>query len=184
MRGVGRGFLTGHTGPGRNPQGRDAVVAGIDGVAFGVRDSLGGQMMHKPEDFAGQWELRRSVRDHLHGQHGTLRGRAVFTATDAARMTYEETGTLRLENGATMEATRRYLWEFAPDAVVVTFADGRSFHQFVPSGHGAGTDHPCGEDFYTVRYDFTRWPQWTAEWTVKGPRKDYVSTSVYVPSRA
>jgi len=138
-------------------------------------------MMYGAEDFAGTWALQRNIQDHLDGQHGVLEGRAVFAASEQTDLKYEETGTLTLENGARLEATRHYLWRFAPGVVRVTFQDGRPFHQFVPSGHAAGTDHPCGEDFYTVRYDFTRWPQWTATWTVKGPRKDYVSRSTYRP---
>jgi len=143
-------------------------------------------MMHDANDFIGVWALQRSIRDHLNGQHGTLVGQTVFTVTDQNHLTYEETGTLKLESGATLDATRQYFWVFAPDVVIVTFEDGRPFHQFVPTGHAAGTDHPCGADLYTVRYDFTRWPRWTATWTVKGPRKDYVSISSYsrAPSRS
>ena len=136
-------------------------------------------MMRTPEDFVGQWTLQRGIRDQLHGQHGTLAGQAVFTQTGAKQLTYDETGTLVLESGAQLEATRQYKWRFAPDLVTVSFWDGGLFHQFVPSDHAAGTDHPCGDDFYTVRYNFTRWPEWTAVWTVTGPRKDYVSTSTY-----
>ena len=168
MQGVGRGFLTRHKGRGPNPQGRDRHVAGIGGV-----------LMVTAQDFLGQWTLERRIRDHLHGQHGTLEGQAEFTANDVAQLSYVETGRLMLANGAHMQASRRYLWAFTPEAVIVTFEDGRPFHQFVPAGHAAGTDHPCGDDFYTVRYDFTRWPAWTAVWTVTGPRKDYVSTSTY-----
>lgn len=137
--------------------------------------------MRAPHDFVGQWSLHRTIRDRLHGHHGALDGQATFSQTDATHLTYDETGTLKLESGAQLEATRQYLWTFAPDLVTVRFWDGRLFHQFVPSHHAAGTDHPCGEDFYTVRYDFTSWPEWTAVWTVTGPRKDYVSTSTYRP---
>ncbi len=167
MSGVGRGFLTGHKGRGRNPQGRDGYVGGV--------------LMVSAVDFLGQWTLQRMIRDHLNGQHGTLEGQVAFTTIGDANLMYHEAGTLTLENGARLEATRRYLWEFQRDTVVVTFDDGRPFHQFVPAGHAEGSDHPCGEDFYTVRYDFTAWPQWKAVWTVKGPRKDYVSTSTYRP---
>ncbi|MDP5362201.1 MAG: DUF6314 family protein [Paracoccaceae bacterium] len=132
------------------------------------------------QDFAGEWVLERTIKDNLHGQDGTLVGQAVFKATDTSHLIYEENGTLTLQSGVSLAASRRYLWEFAGEAVVVTFDDGRPFHQFVPSGHAAGTDHPCGDDFYTVRYDFTAWPRWVAVWTVIGPRKDYVSTSVYL----
>ncbi len=131
------------------------------------------------QDFQGRWDLRRTIADNRNGHHGRLVGQAIFTGAGGPQLTYDETGTLTLEAGTTLEATRRYLWDFRSGDVIVTFADGRPFHQFVPSGHAAGTDHPCGEDFYTVRYDFTCWPEWTAVWTVKGPRKDYVSTSTY-----
>lgn len=139
-------------------------------------------MIYGAKDFEGVWILQRSIRDHLNGQHATLVGQAVFTATDKTHLAYEETGTLTLESGATLQATRRYLWAFTPEVVTVTFADGRPFHAFVPMGHAAGTDHPCGEDFYTVRYDFIPWPHWTAAWTVKGPQKDYVSVSTFAPA--
>ncbi len=131
------------------------------------------------QDFMGQWTLSRKIKDNLHGHNGTLTGLAAFTGTGAIRLTYEENGTLVLETGASLAASRRYLWEFTDAEVVVCFADSKPFHQFIPSGHADGTDHPCGDDFYTVRYDFTAWPQWEAVWTVTGPRKDYVSRSVY-----
>jgi hypothetical protein len=131
------------------------------------------------DDFLGSWALQRTIVDNLHGQNGTLTGQAMFTGADVGQLTYEENGTLKLETGAVLAASRRYHWEFTGACVVVTFADGSPFHQFVPWDHAAGTDHPCGDDFYTVRYDFTHWPQWQAVWTVRGPRKDYVSTSLY-----
>lgn len=137
-------------------------------------------MTFTAEDFAGEWVLHRTIKDNLHGQNGTLAGQTVFTRTDASHLIYDEEGTLTLQSGVSLAASRRYLWAFEDEAVAVSFDEGRPFHQFVPSGHAAGTDHPCGEDFYTVRYDFTDWPRWVAVWTVTGPRKDYVSTSVYL----
>lgn len=130
-------------------------------------------------DFQGVWALRRTIVDRRDGQNGVLEGQVVFTATDADHLTYHEQGQLTLDSGVTLEAQRCYHWAFTPLDVVVTFDDGRPFHAFTPAGHAAGTDHPCGDDFYTVRYDFTAWPVWRAIWTVKGPRKDYVSTSTY-----
>ena len=193
MLGVGRGLLTGHKGQGQNPQGRDAHVAGIGDAVFGARCGSGRglmcgtggvcrQMMHLARDFEGNWTLHRSIRDRLIGQHATLDGQAVFTATDKTHLTYEETGLLELEGGTTLQAMRRYFWSFTPEAITVAFDDGRPFHAFIPTGHAAGTDHRCGDDLYTVRYDFTAWPLWTAAWTVQGPRKDYVSISHYAPA--
>lgn len=131
------------------------------------------------DDFLGDWVLNRTIDDHLSGQNGALTGTARFVPDGSAGLVYDETGMLLLATGVQMAATRRYLWTFHEAGVEVFFDDGRPFHGFVPDGHAAGTDHPCGEDYYTVRYDFSDWPRWTARWTVKGPRKDYVSTSIY-----
>lgn len=130
-------------------------------------------------DFAGSWLLRRQIDDRLSKQTGEFSGSAVLTESAGGGLIYHETGTMKFGGGPAMIAERRYLWSFASDYVDVAFDDGRAFHRFVPFGHVAGTDHPCGADFYTVRYDFTAWPRWSAVWTVTGPRKDYVSVSQY-----
>ncbi|WP_375255967.1 DUF6314 family protein [Yoonia sp.] len=137
--------------------------------------------MLRREDFVGTWRLRRKIVDHLSGQEGHLQGEAVLTPDGDRRLIYDESGTLVLAHGTEMVATRRYLWDFVGQQVVVTFEDGRPFHQFMPAGDVDGTDHPCGDDFYTVQYHFTTWPIWEAVWTVNGPRKDYVSRSDYAP---
>lgn len=104
---------------------------------------------------------------------------AMLTGGADDTLTYAEMGQLRLGGGPSMQAARRYRWVFGPDGVSVSFDDGRPFHAFVPQGHVAGTDHPCGADLYRVRYDFTRWPRWQAVWQVRGPRKEYVLVSDY-----
>ncbi|MBI1416653.1 MAG: hypothetical protein GC146_05450 [Limimaricola sp.] len=133
------------------------------------------------DDFAGRWRLERRIDDRLSGQEGRLSGEAMLTPEGDDALAYAEMGQLRLGGGPPMEAVRRYRWVFGPTGVSVSFDDGRPFHRFVPEGHIAGTDHPCGADLYRVRYDFTRWPRWQAVWEVRGPRKDYVSVSHYSP---
>ncbi len=141
--------------------------------------------MLRADDFKGLWRLTRVIEDRLAGTQGEMHGTANFTDEGQGVLLYHETGKLRLGGGPVMEAARRYHWQFGQARVDVTFEDGRAFHSFCPEGHAAGTDHPCGEDYYTVRYDFTRWPNWRATWSVKGPRKDYTSVSEYIdgPSR-
>jgi len=129
-------------------------------------------------DFLGMWRLTRSIDDRLSGQTGDFRGSAVFRGCDSG-LAYREDGKMRLGAGPVMTAQRQYHWAFEAKRVVVTFADGADFHSFVPAGKAAGTDHPCGDDFYRVAYDFTEWPRWQATWTVTGPRKDYTSVSRY-----
>ncbi len=137
-------------------------------------------MMLGPEAFGGVWKLARRIDDRLAGQEGVLSGQVEMTPAGLLRLAYVETGEFRLGRGPAMQATRRYNWQFTASEVVVTFEDGSAFHKFTPQGCAAGSDHPCGDDYYKVAYDFTRWPNWEAIWTVLGPRKDYTSVSRYI----
>lgn len=132
-------------------------------------------------DFAGNWRLTRRIDDRHGRMQGEFTGTAVLTPAGDAALDYVEAGQMRLGTAAPMQATRRYHWLFQADRVLVRFADGRDFHSFTPEGQAAGTDHPCGDDHYTVVYDFTRWPHWRATWVVTGPRKDYTSVTDYSP---
>ena len=137
-------------------------------------------MILEASAFEGRWQLARRIDDRLAQQEGILSGTVDFTAHGSTRLEYHEVGELRLGRGPAMQAQRRYNWNFERGVVIVTFEDGSDFHQFVPSGVSQGSDHPCGDDLYTVSYDFTRWPQWQATWIVRGPRKDYTSVSTYM----
>lgn len=130
-------------------------------------------------DFAGTWQITRRIVDRHGAQSGRFDGLADLTPQAAAGLQYREDGTLTLDAGGTFRASRAYVWQFTSDRVLVKFDDGRDFHSFVPTGQAAGTDHPCGQDYYRVTYDFRDWPVWRAVWTVTGPAKDYTMTSLY-----
>lgn len=134
------------------------------------------------DDFCGGWVLHRLIDDRYSKQKGDFRGGASFLEDGENRLKYLETGKVRFDRGPIMQATRTYCWHFAPDRIAVTFEDGGPFHSFIAGGQVAGTDHPCGDDYYRVSYDFSKWPDWTATWIVTGPRKDYTSISHYAPS--
>jgi hypothetical protein len=130
-------------------------------------------------DFAGAWRLSRHIEDALAGGTARLEGYCRFTPQDDGLLC-TESGTLILpgrEGGFTAE--RRYFWRSDPDGIAVFFDDGRFFHRFDPNAASPAADHDCAPDAYAVRYDFSDWPLWTAEWRVKGPRKDYQSRSTY-----
>jgi len=134
-------------------------------------------------DFARTWDVRRVITDRFSDQVVKFNGQAVMSVRGDGDLDYQEDGTMTLGAGPAMTATRRYLWRVGTRRVDVMFADGAPFHTFVPSGQSRGTDHPCGDDFYTVAYDFAGWPDWTATWDVTGPRKDYRSVSHYSIAR-
>ena len=130
-------------------------------------------------DFLGTWRVERTIEDRL-GPPGQFEGFAQF-APDGDGLRYREEGTLTLGDGPALSAHRDYLWRADVQGIAVLFPDGRPFHRFMPEGHAPGTDHPCGADLYRVLYDLSAWPRWTAEWTVRGPLKDYTMLSAYRP---
>lgn len=132
-----------------------------------------------PVDFAGCWQLARVISDRQIGQAGRFDGQAVLSPRGPDGLDYVETGLLRLGDGPALTATRRYVWDFQSEFVLVSFDDGRPFHSFQAGVSGAGTDHLCGADMYRVTYGFADWPVWTAVWQVEGPRKDYNLESLY-----
>ena len=128
-------------------------------------------------DFCGRWCLVRRITDQLLGMEGRFEGEAWFEPTDDGAYFYREAGQLRFGTGVPFVATRRYLWRSEAGRFVVYYEDGRPFHSFDPAEPAAR--HICTPDDYRVRYDFARWPDWQAEWTVSGPRKDYTMVSRY-----
>jgi hypothetical protein len=129
-------------------------------------------------DFEGRWLLSRRIDDRLSGRPGRFEGVASLRP-DGEGLRYREEGTLTLGDGPAFPATRDYLWRPDADGIEVRFQDDRPFHRFRPEGRAPGTDHPCGSDLYRVTYDFGSWPLWRAEWTVTGPAKHYVMSSLY-----
>lgn len=129
------------------------------------------------EDFEGAWRITRTVADRRDKADAHFTGSARFMP-DGPVLRYVETG--RLEMGETvLEAEQSHLWRMDGNRFCVCFADGRPFHSFDASVLQPEARHDCAPDLYLVRYDFTNWPAWIAEWTVTGPRKDYVATSQY-----
>lgn len=127
--------------------------------------------MRRLQDFLGDWRLAREIT-HGDGSAARFEGRAEWRAEDAGAL-YVETGELIIGAGR-FAAERRYRW--GAD-LSVWFDDGRFFHH-VPPGGGAAA-HWCDPDQYDAEYDFSRWPEWTARWRVRGPRKDYEMLSHY-----
>ncbi|MCV2868356.1 DUF6314 family protein [Defluviimonas sp. WL0002] len=130
-------------------------------------------------DFEGRWQVERDIVDRRADLRGRFEGTATF-APAGDHLRYSEEGCLAFGASPPVKAERQYLWSEQDGRILVAFADGRPFHDFAPDDPGAS--HFCAPDDYVVRYDFTNWPDWSAEWTVRGPRKDYTMTSRYSPA--
>lgn len=127
-------------------------------------------------DFTGGWRLSRQIVPAT-GAPARFIGTAEFTPRPDGRLAYRETGQLMLPDAPAMQAERGYLWAAEGGGIAVFFADGRPFHRFTPARPEAR--HWCAPDDYSVRYDFSAWPEWHSHWQVRGPRKDYTMFSQY-----
>jgi hypothetical protein len=128
--------------------------------------------------FAGVWSVSRDIEDLGGGPSGRFRGLVRITP-DGEGLRYAEQGLLTLGQ-AKMQASRVYLWRLeGATGVRVLYEDGRPFHRFDWGRTECADEHRCGEDHYAVRYSFAA-ESWHAHWRVRGPRKDYASTSRYL----
>ncbi len=133
---------------------------------------------HSLAQFEGRWRLERRIEDAERGEMW-LEGEAVL-ARSGHRLVYTETGILTISGQRPLTATQRYIWQDRAGWVAIRFADGRPFHGFPLRVARAEAVHLCDPDRYEVSYDFSAWPEWSSEWHVSGPRKDYVMRSRYL----
>ncbi|MCH2163530.1 MAG: DUF6314 family protein [Marinovum sp.] len=131
------------------------------------------------DDFLGFWQITREIVDRASHQIGCFDGTAMF-ASDLRGLVYREDGILTLGAVASMRATRCYVWQTDGPSIAVFFDDGRAFHTFSLNQALPMASHFCAPDTYEVTYDFSRWPNWSSNWKVTGPRKDYSMRSHYI----
>jgi hypothetical protein len=128
---------------------------------------------------AGTWELSRTVGDWK------FHGSAVFRAQGPNELRYEENGILAKPDNADIQASRRYIYRYEADRIVVYFDElpARIFEildlKRAPNGTWeAEGEHACPPDHYASRYSFG--PETIAiTHIVRGPRKDYEMVSNY-----
>lgn len=134
--------------------------------------------MRTLEDFIGSYNVSRVIEDARADATSRFEGQAEITLSPNGAL-YSETGALIIGDQR-FEAERQYLWAKDAGKILVSFEDGRAFHDFDPNLGGQASEHLCGEDMYRGGYDFSEWSCWAVTWNVLGPRKDYVSTTWYV----
>lgn len=134
----------------------------------------------------GRWSLDRSVDDLGSGKPmAAMHGIATFTLGAAGEAAYAESATLALEGGQAMPATRHYFYRQEQDGLAIFFDEARSqlFHRLVlEQGEGGllGADlHLCTPDRYDSRYEFRPDGSFAVVHVVEGPRKSYVSRTLY-----
>ncbi len=132
------------------------------------------------EFLVGEWDLRRSVRDHLAGVDASFVGTASFVVSEAAsrsgpphRARYSEAVEMVL--GAHRgPASRELLYVRRDDStVMVYFADGRPFVDLDLREGEWRSVHPCSEDFYETVTLVRSADSLEERWRVWGPTKSY-----------
>lgn len=130
-------------------------------------------------DFEGNWTLERKIEDRLAGRSGQLIG-SVALSRDDEGLVFRETGEMTFPGQPPLTASRVYLWRRGRGgAVNVFFENGAPFHDFTLARTMPEASHFCDPDMYNVTYNLTRWPMWTSDWRVVGPRKNYRLLSSY-----
>lgn len=128
----------------------------------------------------GTWALERTIE----GQ-ASMTGTATFAPHEAGLLKYREEGRIRLADGKEFDGHRDYLFERAPGGFLVHFAETppRLFHAIAVVRDGdalAGSaTHLCTPDTYDSSYRFLPDGSFTIRHTVNGPRKNYLSATVF-----
>ena len=98
---------------------------------------------------------------------------------EVTRTAFEERCTVYHSHG-TFDANRTYILHPAGGGVQVRFPDGRAFVGMDERAR-QHVRHLCGNDLYRGRFLFGE-GEWREAWTVRGPRKDYISLTRYRPA--
>ena len=132
----------------------------------------------------GRWSVARTLFDRSAGTRGTFTGVVIFSGNDGGGLRFREEGTVRWPAGSgetfTGPATREYLLvpTASPDALDMTFPDGRPFHRMSFTPEASQDRHWCDPDTYRVTYTLLGPDRFSYVWDVTGPRKDLLLESV------
>ncbi|KAF2718499.1 FAD/NAD(P)-binding domain-containing protein [Polychaeton citri CBS 116435] len=197
--------------PTSNKQQADQIMADLFST---WHESLGGKFVARAalRAMQGRWDIQRRIDSKNNVlPSGILEGSASFyprsPTPDKSKKTFDlellyvESGTFKADTGATMTATRRYVYRYSEerDQLSVWFVKPSDdlevdylFHNlaFVPPEEAkkegaciAKADHLCIDDMYWTTY---RLPikgialqGFEVKHVVKGPRKDYAAVTRY-----
>jgi uncharacterized protein DUF6314 len=132
----------------------------------------------------GSWSVERTLWDRSTDARGTFTGVVLFSPNDDGGLTFHEEGTMRWPTPAgdtfTGPASRDYILypTDSPDAMDMTFPDGKPFHRMSFRDEASRDVHWCDPDTYRVTYDLRGPDGFSYSWDVQGPRKNQILASV------
>lgn len=128
----------------------------------------------------GTWDLARTIENQA-----AMTGIAWFSQLGHDALGYREEGRVTLAGGQAFDAHREYRFERSRLGFLVFFAEvpPRLFHQIQLAREGdvlAGSaTHLCAPDVYDSDYRFMADGTFVIRHSVRGPRKNYVSVTVF-----
>ncbi len=132
---------------------------------------------------AGEWRVGRTVADLAAGEDGRFEGTARFTADGAGGLAHTEHGTFTWR-GTAREASRAHHYAPGPDGgALVTFPDGRPFHDLDLREGRWEVAHGCAPDTYRGRFTVLGPDRFEVVWRVTGPAKNLLLTTVHDRAR-
>jgi hypothetical protein len=135
----------------------------------------------------GTWLFERVLEGAVCGTPiATVKGRATFVAVGMTDAAYAENGVLALDTGQSVSASGHYYFRQLGGDLAIFFDEGRTrlFHRLnlrgsAEAGFAAASTHFCAPDRYESLYEFRRDGSFAVEHVVSGPRKSYISRTLY-----
>lgn len=137
------------------------------------------------DQLEGAWDLDRTIENQA-----AMTGIARFERRHSDVLAYHEVGRVRLAGGKVLDASREYRFERAPRGFTVFFSETppRVFHHIELERQGEAftgqATHLCSPDVYDSSYRFLADGTFVVCHSVRGPRKDYVSATLFKRRRA
>ncbi len=135
-----------------------------------------------PSYLEGQWAIDRLAEDRMSAAAHRMEGEGRFDP-DGPELAYAEWVAWTLQ-GQPLNGERAYRYAFpAPNAAPlhaeVRFPDGRLFHRLDMDAGTCEVAHDCPPDRYDGLYHIIDGDHFRVRWTVVGPRKDLVLSTLY-----
>lgn len=131
-------------------------------------------------DFIGIWDYQREFNN---GSCGT--GTACFKTDKGNGLFYSENGKLVLPNGQILNSSVQYVYLFNSRGFDIFFLTPKkalfqSVNFELKDGVYIGqTSHLCSQDVYISQYTFFQDKSFEIVHNVKGPKKNYISKTIF-----